>query len=104
MLSHEQKTSSWARLGAGLADSAAPWALLAFGRVHFSEVSDTGSLGHFVDLDEIQRPVWSEPPKPVLSHEQKTPSQERLHAGLADFRRPGCFPLVSKSAFSKFQT
>ena len=27
------------------------------------EVSDLGSLGHFVDLDEMQRSVWSEPPR-----------------------------------------
>ena len=30
-----------------------PWVRLACGRVHFSEVSDPGSIGHFVDLGEI---------------------------------------------------
>ena len=29
------------------------WVRLACGRVHFSEVSDPGSMGHFVDLGEI---------------------------------------------------
>ena len=30
-----------------------PWVRLACGRVHFSEVSDMGSMRHFVDLGEI---------------------------------------------------
>ena len=29
--------------------------------MHFLEVSDTGPRGHFVDLDELQRSVWSGP-------------------------------------------
>ena len=30
-----------------------PWARLPCGKMHFSEVSDPGSMGHFVDFGEI---------------------------------------------------
>ena len=37
------------------------WVPLGCVQVCFSEVSDPGPLGHFVDLVEIWRLVWSEP-------------------------------------------
>ena len=54
-----------------------------FQNVCFLEVSDLGSTGHFVDLDQENASVWSPPPEPNLE------KQRPLLASGAAARRRG---------------
>ena len=71
---------------------------LAGPQVHFSTIGDPGCVEDFVDLGEIWRLVWSEPPQVGLGAGSHLPSSQgsldlsgiRLRRLFSAIRDPGC--------------